>query len=437
MKQAEFDLAQAQERAHRQMEEHRLAYEQLKLQYTHELEQKKTSVAEQQQWKTMYTSTKATCDELRQTIAETSHEKAKFQHQAQALQSWKDQHICDEERHLVQTRALKQELEKTQHQLVSLSQEHAELKMQAKASDSSIESLSKTNERMMNQFHAQTLYYQQQAQERLAQAQAQAQAQARQQAKTKKTKPKAKPLRQRPTLRQPQHQPPTKQPTRISGSSSGMMKSRLGSKAKSKSVKTRNKTNHERLRVANKGEIPFILSSSVEPSFSVIASVQETLAKSDASRRLDIQIPAPAPAWVEHAKEKDQVDDPLARAVASVETEFQDLNRRYATLVDQMRTGGASAGGLGPSTSTNTNTTSSSSSSFDDLDQLMKDLKVKERQLHWIKSAQETSANDKEDLEDRVQAPVRQVVFSPDAARRKTQAMRLLQDYRELDSGTS
>lgn len=255
-----------------------------------------------------------------------------------------------------------------------------------------------------------------------------------------------------------------------------------------KPKKTESVNNMTLLREANLGkEIPFLLGNSVQPSFSLIGNIQDALRRCDttyvmptllsgasttpgsssnqpttdnsaATNREDISPAPPAPSqatptneaassspptWVQHHSARDkpppievasalpktytspmqcQIMEDLHTAIASAEKEFKALNNRYRALVTQMETNNRR--GVSGSQDGSGNSSAQVSQA---LTPLLDELEAKANQLNLLKQIYQQAANSTIN-------PQRHVVVSPAAIRRKTASLRVLNEYRQLES---
>lgn len=112
----------------------------------------------------------------------------------------------------------------------------------------------------------------------------------------------------------------------------------------------------------------------------------------------------------------------LHTAIASAEKEFKALNNRYRALVTQMETNNR----RGVSGSQDGSGISSAQLS-QALTPLLDELEAKANQLNLLKQIYQQAANSTIN-------PQRHVVVSPAAIRRKTASLRVLNEYRQLES---
>lgn len=105
--------------------------------------------------------------------------------------------------------------------------------------------------------------------------------------------------------------------------------------------------------------------------------------------------------------------DDLAAALHSAETEFAALNDRYKAVVSRMQT--ESSGD-----------DSSSAQLSSALGPLLDELEAKGKQVHLLQQVFQQAANSSIN-------PLRRAVHSPEAIRRKTASLRLLNEYRQLE----
>ncbi|EQC39690.1 hypothetical protein SDRG_03118 [Saprolegnia diclina VS20] len=207
-----------------------------------------------------------------------------------------------------------------------------------------------------------------------------------------------------------------------------------------KSVKklksTKAKTNLERLEEANMAKVPFLLGTATTPSFSVIGTAQEALRASelysavapDVHRQpsLDAVSPPPPPAATDRAKGPPtyktgaptelEIDEPpvskvaflnsMSKAIASVQDEFTQLNERYQAIMGSL---------------------DKSPDATKRMEETIDALEAKGEQLALLRQLHAQAAKNA------LSSTTRRVVHSPDAARKKTKALRVLHEYRELD----
>ncbi|RLN63283.1 hypothetical protein BBJ28_00006381 [Nothophytophthora sp. Chile5] len=114
----------------------------------------------------------------------------------------------------------------------------------------------------------------------------------------------------------------------------------------------------------------------------------------------------------------------LGAAVEAADHEFQTLNKRYKALVVEME----ATSRRGPSGSAAAEGGGSSSTQLSQaLGPLLDELEAKAKQLNLLKQVFQQAANSSIN-------PPRRIVHSPEAIRRKTASLRLLQGYRQLES---
>ncbi|KAE8907678.1 hypothetical protein PF007_g378 [Phytophthora fragariae] len=244
------------------------------------------------------------------------------------------------------------------------------------------------------------------------------------------------------------------------------------------------------LREANLGkEIPFLLGNSVQPSFSLIGNVQDALRRCDTTyvmptllgeasttpgsasshrnpmsqeeeenveqppcsaaspsageatiavtpkasvgghRRSTkhkppaIKVPTASPkSYVSPMQSQIMVD--LAAAVEAAEKEFKSLNKRYKDLVAHIEANNR-RGTSGSESAKGSNYSSAQLSQA--LGPLLDDLEAKAKQLNLLKQVYQQASNSTIN-------PPRHVVLSPEAIRRKTASLRLLNEFRQLES---
>lgn len=109
----------------------------------------------------------------------------------------------------------------------------------------------------------------------------------------------------------------------------------------------------------------------------------------------------------------------LSAAVEAAEAEFKTLNKRYKDLVVQMEANNQ----RGAEDRKNTNSVQLSQA----LGPLLDELEGKAKQLNLLKQVFQQAANSTIN-------PPRHVVLSPEAVRRKTASLRVLNQYRQLES---
>jgi hypothetical protein len=119
-----------------------------------------------------------------------------------------------------------------------------------------------------------------------------------------------------------------------------------------------------------------------------------------------------------------QIMEDLGAAVAAAEKEFQRLNKQYRDLVAQMEANNR-RGAAGPEGGKAGGSTSSQLSQA--LGPLLDELEAKAKQLNLLKQVYQQAANSTIN-------PPRHVVRSPEAIRRKTASLRVLNEYRQLES---
>ncbi|ETM49964.1 hypothetical protein L914_05910 [Phytophthora nicotianae] len=119
-----------------------------------------------------------------------------------------------------------------------------------------------------------------------------------------------------------------------------------------------------------------------------------------------------------------QIMEDLHAAVACAEKEFKSLNKRYKDLVTQMET--INRRGVAGSEDGKANSSSSAQLS-QALGPLLDELEAKAKQLNLLKQVYQQAANSTIN-------PQRHVVVSPAAIRRKTASLRVLNEYRQLES---
>ncbi|GMF25346.1 unnamed protein product [Phytophthora lilii] len=112
----------------------------------------------------------------------------------------------------------------------------------------------------------------------------------------------------------------------------------------------------------------------------------------------------------------------LNTAVEAAEKEFKVLNTRYKDLVAQMEANNR-RGAAGTEAGGSINSVQLSQA----LGPLLDELEAKAKQLNLLKQVYQQAANSTIN-------PPRHVVVSPEAVRRKTASLRLLNEYRQLES---
>ncbi|KAG2867926.1 hypothetical protein PC113_g1576 [Phytophthora cactorum] len=121
-----------------------------------------------------------------------------------------------------------------------------------------------------------------------------------------------------------------------------------------------------------------------------------------------------------------QIMEDLHAAFTSAEMEFKRLNKRYKDLVAQMETNNR----RGVSGSDDAKASTSSSAQLSQaLGPLLDELEAKAKQLNLLKQVYQQAANSTIN-------PQRHVVVSPAAVRRKTASLRVLNEYRQLESNS-
>ncbi|KAK1931962.1 hypothetical protein P3T76_012462 [Phytophthora citrophthora] len=116
-----------------------------------------------------------------------------------------------------------------------------------------------------------------------------------------------------------------------------------------------------------------------------------------------------------------QIMEDLHAAVTAAEKEFKGLNKRYKDLVAQMEENNRRG-----SKSTKADSTTSAQLS-QALGPLLDELEAKAKQLNLLKQVYQQAASSTIN-------PQRHVVISPEAVRRKTASLRVLNEYRQLES---
>ncbi|OQR92862.1 hypothetical protein ACHHYP_03128 [Achlya hypogyna] len=230
-------------------------------------------------------------------------------------------------------------------------------------------------------------------------------------AQAAKAKPKPKP-KSKPVA------PPVTRSTAASRgqSASSAVKPAPTKKAVKKPRAKAAKTNLALLQEANMANVPFLLGTATTPTFSVIGSAQEALRSSELYTAVapDIHAPAPAVEYKAKAPAAIATDDNVSKvaflnsmhkAVASVESEFAQLNDRYKALLAQV---------------------DKSPDASRHMEETIDALDSKAEQLRLLKQLQAQAT--KNQLQ-----PPRRAVHSPDAARKKSKALRVLHEYRQLD----
>ncbi|KAL3672100.1 hypothetical protein V7S43_002764 [Phytophthora oleae] len=111
----------------------------------------------------------------------------------------------------------------------------------------------------------------------------------------------------------------------------------------------------------------------------------------------------------------------LHAAVTAAEKEFKTLNKRYKDLVAQMEENNR----RGSKSAKADSATSAQLSQA--LGPLLDELEAKAKQLNLLKQVYQQAASSTVN-------PQRHVVISPEAVRRKTASLRVLNEYRQLES---
>uniref|UniRef100_K3WEF1 Cep57 centrosome localisation domain-containing protein n=1 Tax=Globisporangium ultimum (strain ATCC 200006 / CBS 805.95 / DAOM BR144) TaxID=431595 RepID=K3WEF1_GLOUD len=135
-----------------------------------------------------------------------------------------------------------------------------------------------------------------------------------------------------------------------------------------------------------------------------------------------IQVPPPPPpppvsAYINPMQT--QILDDLAVALDCAEREFATLNTRYKDTVVQLESTRSGTNGDG-----NSNRSAAQLSSA--LGPLLDDLEAKGKQVNLLKQVLQQASNSSIN-------PLRRIVHSPEAIRRKTASLRLLNEYRQLE----
>lgn len=113
--------------------------------------------------------------------------------------------------------------------------------------------------------------------------------------------------------------------------------------------------------------------------------------------------------------------DDLGAALECAEKEFAALNARYKDIVSQMETPRSGRDGDGSDRSTSNSAHLSSA-----LGPLLDELETKGKQVNLLKQVLQQTSNSSIN-------PLRRIVHSPEAIRRKTASLRLLHEYRQLE----
>ena len=113
--------------------------------------------------------------------------------------------------------------------------------------------------------------------------------------------------------------------------------------------------------------------------------------------------------------------DSLSLAVDSIETEYDALSKRYTELLNRVQ----HKQQIGDTINLN--------ESVSDLNTVIDSLEKKGQQLHWMKTAQKNVSGATPIGKASPMAYERCVVHSPEASRRKTAALSLLREYRDMD----
>ncbi|KAG7398753.1 hypothetical protein PHYBOEH_010496 [Phytophthora boehmeriae] len=122
---------------------------------------------------------------------------------------------------------------------------------------------------------------------------------------------------------------------------------------------------------------------------------------------------------------QNQIMHDLGTAVEAAENEFKTLNERYKCLVAQMEANNRH--NTRGSKKSKTDSSSTSNQLSQALGPLLDELDAKAKQLNLLKQVYQQAANSTIN-------PPRHVVLSPEAIRRKTASLRLLHEYRQLES---
>ncbi|TYZ58349.1 hypothetical protein PybrP1_000821 [[Pythium] brassicae (nom. inval.)] len=143
-------------------------------------------------------------------------------------------------------------------------------------------------------------------------------------------------------------------------------------------------------------------------------------ASSKADKRVKpraLQMPPPAPVSAHINPMQTQIMEDLAAALRCAEEEFAALNDRYREVVARMQAERSDAGGDGGSSSAQLSSA---------LGPLLDELEAKGKQVNLLQQVLQQAANSSIN-------PLRRVVHSPEAIRRKTASLRLLNEYRQLE----
>lgn len=113
--------------------------------------------------------------------------------------------------------------------------------------------------------------------------------------------------------------------------------------------------------------------------------------------------------------------DDLGAALQSAEQEFATLNTRYKDIVSRMK-----AEGNDSLKSDGDGVNGSSAQLSSALGPLLDELEAKGKQVNLLKQVYQQASNSSIN-------PLRRIVHSPEAIRRKTASLRLLNEYRQLE----
>ncbi|KAL4176134.1 hypothetical protein KRP22_001088 [Phytophthora ramorum] len=122
-----------------------------------------------------------------------------------------------------------------------------------------------------------------------------------------------------------------------------------------------------------------------------------------------------------------QIMEDLGTAVGAAEKEFKGLNKRYKDLVAQMEANNRRGASEASGSDGRTAKSSTSAQLSQALGPLLDELEAKAKQLNLLKQVYQQAANSTIN-------PPRHVVLSPEAIRRKTASLRVLNEYRQLES---
>ncbi|KAF1315002.1 hypothetical protein FI667_g16332, partial [Globisporangium splendens] len=132
-----------------------------------------------------------------------------------------------------------------------------------------------------------------------------------------------------------------------------------------------------------------------------------------------IQVPPPPPVSAYINPMQTQIMDDLAAALECAQREFATLNARYKDTVAQLESSRSGTNGDGKGNHSAAQLSSA-------LGPLLDDLEAKGKQVNLLKQVLQQASNSSIN-------PLRRIVHSPEAIRRKTASLRLLNEYRQLE----